>query len=279
MIVVAAPTGKIGSQLVPHLIAAGEKVRVVARDAEKLPAAIRGKVDVVEGPMDGQGVLDRALAGAQALFWLVPSPYDAPDIAEYYLHFTRPAAAAIKANGVKRVVAVSSLYHGLGRKTGPGLGVRAMDEAIGETGASYRALWNANFMENLLRQVVPLRQGVFSLPVSPDVEMPIVATRDIAATAARLLLDTSWTGRDGVGVMGPENLSHNDLAAIMSDVLGRPIRFEQTPDDAFKTGMMGRGASNQVAQWLLDMFAQGGEDPYGAVPRTPETTTPTSFRQ
>ena len=147
MIAVTAPTGNIGSQLVPLLLAVGEKVRVLARTPAKMPAAVRDQVEVVEGSTDNPAPLGALLDGAQALFWLVPSPYDASDIAEHYLRFTRPAAAAIKADGVTRVVAVSSLYHGLGRKTGPGLGVRAMDAAIAGTGAHYRALWNANFME------------------------------------------------------------------------------------------------------------------------------------
>ena len=74
MIVVTAPTGKIGSQLVPHLIAAGEDVRVIARAPEKLAAEWTVKVDVKAGSMDDPAVLDRALDGAEALFWLVPSP-------------------------------------------------------------------------------------------------------------------------------------------------------------------------------------------------------------
>ncbi len=277
MIAVTAPTGNIGSQLLPHLLAAGERVRVVARNPAKLPDMVRNQVEVVEGSTDDPVVLGTLLDGAQALFWLVPSPYDAPDIAEHYLRFTGPAAAVIKAHGVARVVAVSSLYHGLGRETGPGLGVRAMDRAITDTGAHYRALRNANFMENLLRQVAPLRQGIFALPVRPDVRMPIAATRDIAAAAARLLLDASWTGQGGVGVMGPEDLSHDDLAGILTGVLGHPVRFEQTADETFIATMVKRGASREVAQWLLDMFAQGGEHPHGGIPRTPEIMTPTRF--
>ena len=79
--------------------------------------------------------------------------------------------------------------------------------------------------------------------------------------------------------MGPEDLSHHDMAGILTGVLGRPVRFEQTSDEAFTRSMVERGSSGEVAQWLLDMFAQGGEDPHGGIPRTPDTTTPTTFRQ
>ena len=49
MIVVTTPTGKIGSQVIPHLLAANEAVRVVVRDPSKLSSQVRDKVEIVTG--------------------------------------------------------------------------------------------------------------------------------------------------------------------------------------------------------------------------------------
>lgn len=88
---------------------------------------------------------------------------------------------------------------------------------------SYRALTLPRFMDNVLRQVELIKtQGMFFAPISGDLKLPTCATRDIAAVAARLLLDDSWSGYDSVPVLGPEDLSHNDMARIMSEVLRRP---------------------------------------------------------
>ena len=46
---------------------------------------------------------------------------------------------------------------------------------------------------------------------------------DVAAVAARLLLDPSWRGQEDVPVLGPEDLSFNDMAQIMSEVRGKPV--------------------------------------------------------
>jgi uncharacterized protein YbjT (DUF2867 family) len=63
----------------------------------------------------------------------------------------------------------------------------AMDDLIASAGVSYRALTMPSFMDNLLRQVESIRdRGVFVTPVSGDRKLPSCATRDIAATAARL---------------------------------------------------------------------------------------------
>jgi uncharacterized protein YbjT (DUF2867 family) len=75
-------------------------------------------------------------------------------------------------------------------------------------------------------------RGMFFTPISGDRKLPTCATRDIAATAARLLLDDSWSGPGHVAVLGPEDLSFNDMAQIMSEVLGRPVLYQQIPAEA-----------------------------------------------
>ena len=279
MIVLTAPTGKIGSRLVNDLLAAGEPLRLIARDPAKLRQAGTGRAEVIHGAMNDPGVLDRALNGADALFWLVPSPYDAIDVREHYLDFTRPAAEAVHKHGVRRVVAVSGLYRGTDRPTGPGFGVNAMDAAFAEVGVAYRALWSANHMENLLRQVASIRQGFFSLPVDPEVKMPLVATRDVASVAKTLLAETGWTGQGGVPVVGPEDLSHDDMATIIAEAIDRRVSFRAVSETGFIASMEARGASHGVAQWLADMFAQCSSDPTGSLTTLPRQSTPTTFRR
>ena len=46
-----------------------------------------------------------------------------------------------------------------------------------------------------------------------------------------------------------------------------------------KAQLVQAGGSATVAQWLVEMQAEAAKDPHGSVPRTPENTTPTSFRQ
>ncbi len=112
MIVVTTPTGKIGSQVIPHLLAARESVRVVVRDASRLDPEVRENVDVVTGSLDDTATIERALKGAESIFLVVPPSFSDNNDAEYYLRFTRPALHAIRSQGVKRVVDVSVLGHG-----------------------------------------------------------------------------------------------------------------------------------------------------------------------
>lgn len=135
-------------------------------------------------------------------------------------------------------------------------------------------------MENLLQQAGAIRnQGAFYLALSGDHKNPTCATRDIAAVGAELLLDDSWSGQEGVPVLGPEDLSPNDMAQIMSEVLGRPIRFQQVSDETYKATLVRNRVSKAWAQGLVDMVTAIGRGIYNAQPRTPRSTTPTGFRQ
>src|SRR5262245_3558290 len=118
-------------------------------------------------------------------------------------------------------------------------------------------------MENLLWQVEPIRrQGVFSYPLGGDVRKPTCAALDIAAVAVHLLRDRSWTGQGGVGVHGPEDLSFNGMARIMTEVLGKPIRFQEVAGPAYKSPLMQHGFSEAFAQGIVDMFAEVGHGIY-----------------
>ena len=279
MIVVTTPTGNIGSQVVKHLLDAGEAVRVIARDPEKLAPEVRERAEVVQGSTDDEAVLFRAFEGAESLFWLVPPSFQDNGDAEYYLRFTRPACRAIQGRGVKRVVAVSALGRGIPAQAGPVTAAFAMEAEIEKTGVDFRALWCPGFMENMLAQLEPIKhQGMFFAPYPPDFKTRFAATQDIAASAAKLLLDRSWTGQGGLAERGPEDLSQNGMAAIMTEVLGRPIRFQQISGEAFRDQLVQRGANKVLAQGLADMYAAKVNGLDDAEPRTAENTTPTSFR-
>src|SRR6266581_3637425 len=192
MIVVTAPTGLIGHQVLENLLESGEPVRVIVRDPSRLPTQARDRVEIVQGSHGDADSVDRAFAGADAVFWLVPPDPRAGSVEAAYVDFTRPACDAFKRHEVPRVVGVSALGRGTAAAGNAGLVTAslAMDDLIAGTGVSYRALTMPSFMDNMLRQAELIKsQGVFVSPISGDRKLPTCATRDIAAVAAKLLLD------------------------------------------------------------------------------------------
>ena len=282
MIVITAPTSQIGSQVVENLLAAGAPLRVIARDPSRLPAEVAERVEVIAGSHNDPAVVAEAFSGADAVFWLVPANPRAASVEEAYSGFAQAGIAAFTAQKVGRVVGVSALGRGtaVAGQAGYVTATLAMDDRIAATGVPYRALTMPSFMDNTARQIVPITtQGVFYGPYRPDLPAPAVATRDIAAVAAELLLDDTWTGYQERPVLGPEDLTYDEMARIISDVLGREVRYQQIPGEAFQQSMMGRGVSEPMARGLTEMGLAKNEGLDHGVTRTAEFSTPTTFRQ
>ena len=284
MIVLTTPTGQIGRQLLDRLLDAPDaagRVRVIVRDPARLTSKARDRAEVFEGSHADPGVLAAACAGADRVFWLVPPTPHADSIEGHFRAFTDPLCEVIEAQGVKRVVAVSTLGRGMAKNAGQISASLAMDEQISSTGVHYRALCPPFLMENLLGQAQSIRdRGEFYLTMTEDRVLRTCATRDIAATAARLLLDGSWTGHGDVPVVGPDSLTSEGMAQVVSEVLGRPVRVRRTGIADYAASLRERGASEAWAEGLADMVRALEEQGfYGAdAPSTPETA-PTGFRQ
>ncbi len=281
MIVLTAPTGSIGKQLLNILLSSGEQLRVIARDPSKL-GDLSSRVEIVEGSHGDSAVVNKAFKGADAVFWLVPPPSVADSMEAAYVGFTRSAAEAFKTQGVKRVVAISALGRGTEAAAHAGLVTAslAMDDLIASTGVDLRTLTMPSFMDNLLQQAGAIKaQGMFFSPLSAGRKFPTVATRDIATVAAKYLLDTTWTGQGEVPVLGAEDLTFTEMVSILSEVVGKQIGFKQIPLDSFKQRLAGFGMSPAVVEGYADMMAAKNDGLDNAVARTPEATTPTTFRQ
>ncbi|MCX5149913.1 MULTISPECIES: NAD(P)H-binding protein [unclassified Streptomyces] len=285
MIVITAPTGNIGSHLLSLLLesapAHGEELRVVVRDPARLPDAVRDRVEVVTGSHGDAEVVDRAFEGADAVFWLVPpdaslTPEDA------YCGFTRPAAKALVAHGIGHVVGVSALGRGtpVAHRAGLVSASLAMDDLIAGTGVAYRALACPSFFENLLEDADTIREtGVFTDAIDAGLKAPRAAVADIAAVAADLLRNRSWSGNDSVPVLGPEDLSPDDLARVMTEQLGRPVRYARQPLDELHTDLLGYRLNEAFAQGVVDMKRAKNEGLDAGVTRTRATGSPTTFAQ
>ncbi|QTE02521.1 NAD(P)H-binding protein [Streptomyces cyanogenus] len=284
MILVTTPTGQIGSQVLDSLLDAGAAagdIRVIVRDPARLSPRVRDRVEAVAGSHADPEVTAKACAGVDRVFWLVPPAPAADSLDGHFGAFTRPLVDAIRTQGVERVVAVSTLGRGTARDAGQISASLAMDDVVRATGVHHRALCPPYLMENLLHQAAAIRDsGVISMATYGDRVLRTCATRDIGVTASRLLLDGSWTGQEDVPTVGPDALTPEGMARVVSEVLDRPVRFRRLSGAEYKASLLRHGASEAWAQGTADLVAATAEQGFygSAAPTTPDTA-PTSFRR
>ncbi|MFF2149258.1 SDR family oxidoreductase [Kitasatospora sp. NPDC058190] len=242
MIVVTGATGNIGRPLTQALAEAGEQVTAVSRHAAAVPDGVRHVVADLGRPAG----LKPALEGAKALFLLLSGD----------LHAAGASPADIigeaAAGGVRRVVLLSSQ----GVATRPfgetRIAMRALEDALRESGLEWAVLRPGGFASNALwwaesvraHQVVPAPFG--------DVGVPIVDPTDIAAVAAACLLDDRHAG--GVyELTGPEVITPRGQAEAIAAALGTPVRFHELTRDEARAAMA-RSMPAELADDTLDIL-------------------------
>jgi (4-alkanoyl-5-oxo-2,5-dihydrofuran-3-yl)methyl phosphate reductase len=241
MILVTGATGNIGKELVPQLLAKGEAVRVVTRDAAKV-AALDKRVERTVGDLKDADTVTRAVAGADAVF-LVGIIADTTQTADRQL-----IAESAKA-GVKRIVKISA------RSNGRGIGQIhfEQEELIRRSGVAWTFLRCGMFMSNTLgwAGTVKTQGSVFS-PFG-DGKMAMIAPRDIAAVAAAALTGPRHDGQI-YDLYGAELLTVPQQVAILARVLGKPVKVVDITPEAAGERLRAMGGSAMLVEGLVALW-------------------------
>ncbi len=253
MIMIAGATGTIGRPLIDQLDAESVEVRAVTRTP--LAAGLPAGVEVVEGDLSRPDTIASSLRGVTALF-LNPA---AVGLAAGDL------LALARERGVKRVVALSAMNvdDDLDEQPSRHRGDRnkeVEDAAVG-SGLEWVSLRASSFAINTLRAWgAQIRAGdVVRGPYASFAESPI-HERDLAAVGVRALLTDDLVGQR-VPLTGPQSLTHEAMIAIIGDVIGRPLRYQEIPPEAATQGMVAQGFPQPFVQALMARYARGVGQP------------------
>ncbi len=277
MIVVTTPTGQIGSRLAELLLERGEEVHVIARDPVRLSPAVRAGAEAIAGSHADPAFLDAALAGADALFLIVPPDPQTDSVADHYVEYGRQARAAIERAGVGHAVMISTMGGG-NERAGHLSAARAAEAEVGASGAAVRALAPPFFMENLLRQTEALRAGVLALPSDAKRVLPVVATADLAALTADLLVDRSWDGVGRVPVSSADALTPTGIAAAVGEAIGRAVAYRQVPIAEYRDLLLAF-MSEAWAGGIAEMAVAQNEGFYDSEIEAGRGVAPTTLRE
>jgi uncharacterized protein YbjT (DUF2867 family) len=279
--VVCGATGNIGSRIADVLIAAGEPVRIVGRERVRLgPLASKG-ADAWPGDIGDIAFLEKAFSGARGAFILIPPRYDATDFRGYQDRLGASLVAALSKVKVPRIVALSSIGAHLDKGTGPILGLHDLENRLGTLkDAEVVCLRPAYFMENHLWSVPLIRsQGINGSPIRGDVPLPMIATKDIADAAVRLLVEGGFHGHEVRYLLGPRDLTMSEATRIIGEAIGNPgLTYVQFAEEDARKAMAGAGMSASVLDAMLEMqrgFNAGIVRPTRE--RNAESTTPTTL--
>ncbi len=252
MILVVGATGTNGREVVSRLSAVGSTVRALVRDPAKAADLRGGNVKLVQGDLDDPGSLDAALAGVERAFFVSA-------IDRRYVERFRNFLDAARRAGTAHVVKFSGMC---ADPESPGEIFRQhgeTDQLLAGSGLAYTILRPNSFHQNMLWSAGTIRdQGAFYTPMG-DARQSLVDVRDIAAVAVEVLTEAGHEGQT-YEITGPESLSYHDIAATLSEVLGKPVRYADVPPEVTREFMLQSGMpewnARAVAE-LLELFSTG----------------------
>ncbi|SER30748.1 Uncharacterized conserved protein YbjT, contains NAD(P)-binding and DUF2867 domains [Microlunatus flavus] len=232
-------TGNVGRQVVEQLAAAGEPVRALSRHPER--SRWPDGVEAVAGDLV-EGVPAEAFTGVRALH-LFPAPEGVEAV-----------VAAAKAAGVAHVSVLSSLSASWESDSPLQRRHTDVERAVEASGLGWTMLRPGMFMTNTLAWAPAVRAGEpVRAPYGDSVAAP-VHEADIAAVAVAALLHPQAHAGAAYELSGPEALSQRDRVRILSEVLGREVRFEEQDRDEARADLLRNPwMSAQLADSLLDM--------------------------
>ncbi len=281
MYVITGATGNTGKVIAEKLLAAGQKVRVVGRSAEKLQPFVAKGAEAFAGSVDDAAAMTRAFTGARAVYAMIPPSMTSKDYRAEQDRASDALAAAIEKAGVTHAVTLSSVGADKASKTGPVVGVYHLEQKLNRIAAlNVLHLRPAYFMENLLPQVGVVRSmGMMAGPLKGDLSLPMIATRDIGEYAAGALGKLSFSGKQTRELLGARDVTMREAASIVGQAIGKAgLSYTHASGMMLKPAMVAMGISGNVVDLLLEMSdALNSGHMVALEKRSAENTTPTTL--
>ncbi len=253
MYAITGVTGNTGAIVADTLLAAGQPVRVVVRDAARAASWRARGAEVAVAALEDTAALTAALRGVAGAYLLVPPRLGAADPLADNRAVVASLAAAARDAGLPHAVLLSSVGAQHADGTGPIRSLHHAEQALAQVTA-LTALRAAYFMDNWVAVLGAVAQGMLPTFVPPGISFPMVATRDIGRSAAAALVEGPH-GRRVIELGGPRDYSAADVAAALSALTGQPVTATAAPLDAVVPTFTGFGMSIAVAELFREMYA------------------------
>lgn len=267
IVAVTGATGHVGKAVVMKLREAGHEVRKATRTSGV--------------SYDDLIAVTKSFEGADAAFLMIPPDFAALNLRMRSDELGANLAAAAKAAGVRRVVFLSSLNAHLTEKTGPILGLHDMEERLNALDIPELVhLRPAYFMENHLGGVHPIsRHGFYAAALRADIAIPMIATLDIGAKAAELLVEEPFSQPRVRELLGPREYTMTEAARILGEAIGKPgLTYVQLSYDEARQAMLDMDLTTGYADAMLELSRHMNETMIqGSEARSPLNTTPTTL--
>jgi NAD(P)H dehydrogenase (quinone) len=249
-VLISGANGDTGRAAVRESIALGLDVRAMVhkKDARSEPLEKLG-AEVVVGDLLEINTVRAAMNGVDAAYLVWP-------VQPGLIHVTVNFAQAAKEAGVKTIINLSQRSADRESKSDACRDSFIAEQVLNWSGVPVIHLRPTYFLEWLLYpwQLPYLQQGVLRIPAGRGRHSPIAADDQGRAIAALLKSPERHIGAT-IPLSGPVEMDHEQMAAELTQALGRKITFQNPPIDEYCTSLETMGVPPYVVQHLRGAMA------------------------
>ncbi len=247
-LLVTGAAGRTGGYTAQLLLERGHHVRTLVHRFDDRAAALRDSgAEVIVGDLHDIDIVRAAADGVRAAYFVYP-------ISPGLLEATTTFAEAAADGGVSAIVNMSQISARRGAASDAArihwLGERILDwspVAATHLRPTYFAEWFTIFCANSIRE-----EGVMRLPFGDGRHAPITA-EDQGRVIAAILENPEEHAGQVYPLFGAVEMNHYQIADVISEVLGRPVRYEPTEIPAWIDGIKAQGFPDFLAQHLSNV--------------------------
>jgi len=242
MILITGASGNVGKEVLKQIRETGVQVRAAFLSVTKGASAPSG-VEIVIVDFNQQDTLRAAMKDVDRVFLVGPPTAQLRALES-------KAIDVIRESGVHQVVKLSAMG---GREPIFPRQHAESEDYIQSTGVPFTFLRPNGFMQNMVNYNAPTinTQNVF-YGTEGDGRVSQIDIRDVAAVAVKALTEDGHVGK-AYTLTGPEALTNTEIAQILSDDLGREIRYIDLPPSQLKQALLAAGVPEWNVDALLDL--------------------------
>ncbi|RDC66128.1 SDR family oxidoreductase [Adhaeribacter pallidiroseus] len=245
-ILVTGATGTVGNEVIEALSSQNVRVRAGVHSIIKGDRfRVFPNVDLVEIDYARPESLRVAYTGVTRVFQITPFTQDQVEIAKRLIDMAKEV-------GVKQIVKLSAS----GADAEPGIQMgrwhREAEQYLESSGVPYTILRPTSFMQNFIayQGASIVHEGKIYQPLGSG-KVSYIDAHDIAAVAKVVLTQSNFDG-EALELTGPEAISVEEVAGILSRVSGRTITYVDVPEEAARQAM----SSQHLPDWMVDAMLE-----------------------
>ncbi len=252
--VISGSVGHISKPIINGLVKSGNQVSVITSANDRLNEIESLGAKALVGSLSDVTFLTAAFKGADAVYTMIPPMWQTKNWRASQLEVAKSYESALRANGIKHVVNLSSIGAHEPNGVGPVSGLYDFEQLLNKIpGLNVKHLRPAFFYYNFLAQIGLIKQaGIMGGNYGANEKVFLVHVNDISKAALEELSMLNFSNPSVRYIIGDER-SGQEIASVLGKAIGLDLNWVEFTDEQQKQGLQNAGLGESIVDGYVEM--------------------------